>query len=439
MSITQLPRARRPLRILAVGAHPDDVEIGAGALLHKARADGHEVSVLVMTDGIAAATRRKEATAAAAALGVPPERLFFAGCTDGHLRADGTVVRRVRELTATVAPDVVVTHTDADSHNDHVETHRTARAAFRGSVFLYYSVHVSCEPSRFSPRVFVAVTGERLDAKQRALVAHGSQQATIGRVDLAAHEAQLGHLARLSRAEGFEVETQTGSVHLLGDVLAMSESRFHRLWSPLVHDTDAVLLYPSVRHAAEEADLNAGRDRLRSAFIDRWGGLRLPLREVFANGPEAVQAVRGPNLVLVGDPAANAAVRHLSPSLPGVRWLPGAGPQRPGGSPGRLQALAARGRRGPGALRSVEDLGVISRIHRPGDHAGTVLYVGGSSPRGTRAGLEFLADPGSVPDVDALMSQEGPVEVIFTVGSAIDDLRVVDHRAIPAPVRRAAA
>ncbi|MEX5721694.1 PIG-L deacetylase family protein, partial [Geodermatophilus maliterrae] len=434
MSITQLPCARRPLRILAVGAHPDDIEIGAGALLHKAGAEGHEVFVLVMTDGIAGATRRREATAAAAALGVPPERLFFAGCTDGHLRVDATVVGRVRELTAAVAPDVVVTHTDADSHNDHVETHRTARAAFRGSVFLHFSVHVSCEPSRFSPRVFVAVAGDRLDAKQRALDAHGSQQATIGRVDLAAYEARLGHLARLSRAEAFEVGAQTGAMHLLGEVLDLSESPFHRLWSPLVRDTDAVLLYPSVRDATEEAELNAGRDRLRSAFIDRWGGLRLPLREVFANGPEAVQAVRAPNLVLVGDPAANAVVRHLSPSLPGVGWLPGVDAPRSGGSRRRPQGLAARGRRGPGAAHDVEDLGVISRVDRPGPDAGTVLYVGGSTPRGTRAGLEFLADPGAVPDVDALLSQDGSVEVVFTVGPTVDDVRVVDHRQGPAPV-----
>src|SRR5688572_5727399 len=59
------------VRILVVGAHPDDIEIGAGALVAKAVDRGMEIHLLVLTDdGADTAARRAEAVAGAQALGV---------------------------------------------------------------------------------------------------------------------------------------------------------------------------------------------------------------------------------------------------------------------------------------------------------------------------------------------------------------------------------
>ena len=84
-----------PARALAVGAHPDDIEFGAGATLARWASAGCEVSLLICTDGskgtwdpqadLAAlvAVREAEARAAAEALGAKGEVVFL-GVTDGE-------------------------------------------------------------------------------------------------------------------------------------------------------------------------------------------------------------------------------------------------------------------------------------------------------------------------------------------------------------------
>ena len=110
-----------PARALAVGAHPDDVEFGAGATLARWAEVGCEVSLVVCTDGSKGtwdseadltrliATRKEEARAAAAALGATGEVVFL-GVTDGELENDrdlrADLVRHIRRL----QPDVLLGH-----------------------------------------------------------------------------------------------------------------------------------------------------------------------------------------------------------------------------------------------------------------------------------------------------------------------------------------
>lgn len=109
-----------PARVLAVGAHPDDVEFGCGATLAKWTGRGCEAHLLVLTDGSKGtwdgardraelvATREREQAAAAACLGVT--RVHFGRSVDGELDSDlvtrATVCRAIREA----RPDVVLTH-----------------------------------------------------------------------------------------------------------------------------------------------------------------------------------------------------------------------------------------------------------------------------------------------------------------------------------------
>lgn len=110
-----------PARALAVGAHPDDIEFQAGATLAKWADAGCEVSLLICTDGSKGTwnpdadipalieTRRREARAAAAALGATG-RIVFLGRVDGELENDrdtrSEVARWIREL----RPDVLLGH-----------------------------------------------------------------------------------------------------------------------------------------------------------------------------------------------------------------------------------------------------------------------------------------------------------------------------------------
>jgi len=427
-------RAATPLRILVVGSHPDDVEIGAGALVLKSVELGAEVHVLVLTDEPdSGRTRRTEAVLGARELGVPPERVLFAGLVDGHLRADRDSVRAVRELMAArgVDPDVVVTHTQADSHTDHVEANRIAHAAFRGRVFLHYSIHLSSESDRFAPRVFVEVTGDRLAAKGRALAAHGSQSDRIGKADLADHEAALGRLARLARAEAFEVGVQNNAFGILEKTVALSDSPFHRLWTPIVGEAGITLLYEAYSAPGETIDWptvheNAGRDRLRSAFAARWTPAS-PLREKFSNSPDAEDLARRAPVVLAGGGVSNPVVRHLYNRLRDTLWaieydLPRTEPayllNRATGR--RVYPEFADGR------RLVRDAGLVAVVPNPWAPEHRIVAACGASGYATRVGLEFLADPGSRPDLAGAFLDHPSTQVAFTVDAADGRLELLD-------------
>lgn len=110
------------MKILAIGPHPDDVEIGMGGTILALRAQGHAVTICDLTNGeptpIGTPERRaREATEAAHILGVPRTTLempnrALADTVDNRMRV-AEVIRRVR-------PDVLFVPYWVDAHPDHV-------------------------------------------------------------------------------------------------------------------------------------------------------------------------------------------------------------------------------------------------------------------------------------------------------------------------------
>ncbi len=110
-----------PIRALAIGAHPDDIDFGCGATLAKWAADGCQVHVMVCTDGSKGtwdpaadeatliATRQQEQRAAAEALGASGEVVFL-GWSDGELESGMTQRRQVAEVIRRTKPNVVLGH-----------------------------------------------------------------------------------------------------------------------------------------------------------------------------------------------------------------------------------------------------------------------------------------------------------------------------------------
>lgn len=431
-----------PLRMLAVGSHPDDIEIGAGALIGKSVALGLRVDLLILTDEAQQSEiRRAEAVRAAAELGVPAERVSFGGLPDGHLRADGDTVRMIRELMADrhIDPDIVVTHSRADSHNDHVEAHRIAHAVFRKRVFLHYSIHLSSELDQFAPRVFVDVSGARLDSKNRALSMHRSQHRRLEKVDLAKHEMRLGGLAGLGRAEGFEIGYQSDAVDVLTKTVGLSDSLFHRLWTPIVGPADVTLLYEAYSAPGEAIDWptvheNAGRDRLRQAFTSQWAPAS-PLREKFSNSPDAADILRRGRVVLAGGAVSNPVVRDIYNRLSGTRWV--IEYDLPRTAPAYLFNRADGRRFYPefGADHAVRrDAGLVSLRLNPWAPETRLVCAAGASGYATRLGLEFLADPGSRPTFADAVLRHPETEIAFTVDAASGQVDIIDvhHEGQPA-------
>ena len=212
MKPTLTPSDDGPL--LAIGAHPDDVEFGCGGVVVSEVRAGRPAHLLVCSDGAAATNgtpdvRRREAEAAAGLLGASVEFVAFDG--DAHLEdrvehaiAIAGVIRRVR-------PAVVLAPTTVENqHPDHARlgriVQRAARLARYGGVgelalpphaidqLLYYAVTADAEP-RDVPPVLVDVS-DVVAEWMAAMRAHASQLATRDYVEL-----QLGR-ARLNGQRG---------------------------------------------------------------------------------------------------------------------------------------------------------------------------------------------------------------------------------------------
>ncbi|WP_194894036.1 PIG-L deacetylase family protein [Catenulispora pinisilvae] len=195
------------MKVLAVGAHPDDVELGCGAALLAHRARGDDVGLLVLTGGEhgpqGQSSRVSEQEIAASILGA---ELFWGGFEDGAVPEGRAAVAAVEEAIRATGADVVYTHSPRDSHQDHRSAAVATLAAGRHvSRILMYETPSSLG---FAPTVFVDAA-EHLTGKLKALRAHVSQVLQNQMVDLDAVAAQArfrGFQARLRHAEGFETE-----------------------------------------------------------------------------------------------------------------------------------------------------------------------------------------------------------------------------------------
>jgi LmbE family N-acetylglucosaminyl deacetylase len=186
----------QPLRILVLGAHPDDADIKTGGTSAKWRRLGHEVRLVSVTDGGAghqtlrrpalAERRRAEARAAGAVIGAAYDVLDL---PDGELMPTLDARLRLIRLIRTFAPDLILTHRPNDYHPDHRYTSTLVQdAAYmvtvpavcpdtphltRDPVILYFSDDFK-KPSAFTPDVVIDI-GDEMATLIDMLHCHASQ------------------------------------------------------------------------------------------------------------------------------------------------------------------------------------------------------------------------------------------------------------------------
>ena len=161
------------MNILAIGAHPDDIEFGCGGTLIKYTGGGHRVFLMIMTkgeQGASASVRGKEQLAARDVLGA--QKVFWGGYEDTHLMVGKEVITRIEDVIAKVEPDFIFCSYLEDTHQDHRHLSQAIMSATRyiRNVLFYEGPTTQ----NFNPQVFVDISAT-LDRKIEALKAHRSQ------------------------------------------------------------------------------------------------------------------------------------------------------------------------------------------------------------------------------------------------------------------------
>jgi N-acetylglucosamine malate deacetylase 1 len=132
------------MNILAVGCHPDDLEIGCGGTLARYAAEGHRVTMCIVANGNMGhvilqpaelrAIRAEEARRAGALLGAVEVAMLDVGDLEVDSNRAETVNKLV-DLVRRVQPDVILTHPTEDYMKDHVEVSKLVfDASFSASV-----------------------------------------------------------------------------------------------------------------------------------------------------------------------------------------------------------------------------------------------------------------------------------------------------------------
>jgi len=195
--------------VLAIGAHPDDVELAVGGTVARWSRSACRVVIAVVSVPGNYLTRRREAERAAAILGCELRVLTGGGRRIEDLNAHQLVElldEQVREL----APAAVLVHGRSDFHHDHMLVHEAAVCCQRLAPFDCFSYHPTfCRPLHvsFAQQAYVDISAT-IDTKMAAIDAHESQFAARGiSTDTFRDIARFtGRFVKVAYAEGLQVE-----------------------------------------------------------------------------------------------------------------------------------------------------------------------------------------------------------------------------------------
>ncbi len=195
------------MNVLAIGAHPDDIEFGCAGTLMKYADTGHSVYAMVLTGGGmggSKSVRQKEAEEAALKMGV--KEIIWGSYQDTELPPSKSLIDDIEKAIESVQPSFIFVHHQDDTHQDH---RFLAQAAISATHYirnvLFFEGPTSVD---FSPNVFVDIT-THMDRKMEVLAAHTSQMEKtnipgLDIVDIArAVAVSRGIQARSGYAEGF--------------------------------------------------------------------------------------------------------------------------------------------------------------------------------------------------------------------------------------------
>ena len=196
------------MSVLAIGAHPDDIEYGCGGTLALYAQRGHDVVLFVATDGSrggAPDVRVAEQRDAGLALGA--REIVWGGFPDAEVPLGRELITAVEDVIRRVRPSMIFVNSPDDTHQDHRYLAQAAVSATRYVPnFLSYEVPST---QSFAPHCYTDIE-KVLDKKLASLEAHRSQVAKTNIEDLTILELAVscanfrGIQARVKYAEAFQ-------------------------------------------------------------------------------------------------------------------------------------------------------------------------------------------------------------------------------------------
>lgn len=194
-------------RVLAFGAHPDDLEVGAGGLLARLSDEGADVTLVIVSIPNHTEQRRAEAQAAADLI----DANVFVLYEDRPCRVEDIpmheLVRRMDSVIGDVRPDLVITHSANDLHWDHGLVNRATVSALRRTpcdLLAYLSSPEMNAQSRSLGNCFADIS-QYVEVKLEAIAQHKSQ---LPRLDLESSRdlaRAMGRISGYGYAECYEV------------------------------------------------------------------------------------------------------------------------------------------------------------------------------------------------------------------------------------------
>ena len=165
------------MKVLGIGAHPDDIEIFMYGLLSIYKKEGHQVYTIIATDGSKgggtsdeklAQKRAKESINGLKNLSLP----IFLNLPDGELGEKFEHRKIIKESILKIMPDLIITHSENDYHADHRSLSLIAKSAVSHYIPILY-----CDTLmglNFNPNYYVDIT-DHYKLKKEAVLKHKTQ------------------------------------------------------------------------------------------------------------------------------------------------------------------------------------------------------------------------------------------------------------------------
>ena len=125
------------MKVLAIGAHYDDVELGCGGTIMRLIDSGHEVYYLGFSD-IGSKDLKHECLCSVAELGIKNIELLEFPSRFFHTQRQA-ILELLCERKRQIQPDIIFTHGSFDCHQDHQVIHQESKRAFKGLTMFGYN------------------------------------------------------------------------------------------------------------------------------------------------------------------------------------------------------------------------------------------------------------------------------------------------------------